>query len=76
MPPTPMSRDEEDRTVAALLDRVGEGDEVEFYDQPSLAAFRSLARSRGVDLETVLRAACRDDLRPVVALPAAQPGPS
>jgi len=73
MPPAPMSRAAEDRTVAALLAqaRAGEGDEVEFYDQPSVAAFRSLARSRGVDLETVIRAACRDELRLVVALPAA-----
>lgn len=72
-PRAPMTQAEEDRVTAALLRLAAEPESgrPELYDQASLNAYRSLAESRGVDLERVLRAACRDDLRAIVAMPAA-----
>ena len=41
----------------------------ELQGEPSVAAYRALARSRGVDLEVVLRAVVRDELRDIAAMP-------
>ena len=40
------------------------------FDDTRLIAFRGLARSRGIDLADVLRAALKGELRSVVELPA------
>lgn len=61
---------EESALVASLLraaDR--QRDDVESFDSPSLSAYRSLAASRGVTLEAVVRHAVRDELRRIVELP-------
>jgi len=67
---------DEDDLVFGIL-RAAEAEDVaavdgsiEQYDQPSLAAFRGLARSRGLDLAVVVRHAVRGELRAVVQMPA------
>ncbi len=52
---------DDERLVRALLDRAetDKNEVVETFDAPSLSAYRSLASSRGVDLETVIRHARR-----------------
>ena len=73
-------RQREDEVVAVLLrvgqtgagvEERGEAERLvaEHHLADRLPALRSLAKSRGVDLETVLRAYLRGDLAAVVALP-------
>ncbi|MEJ7743248.1 MAG: hypothetical protein WKF73_12245 [Nocardioidaceae bacterium] len=66
----PMTRADEDEVVAAVLNGVDGDHGVERFDDASLGAYQSLALSRGLSLEAVLRAACRGDLRSVVSRPA------
>jgi len=69
-----LDRDDEDRVVAAVLE-AAEADAVvggarEMFDRgPSTAAYRSLARSRGLDLDVVVRSALRGRLADVVRMP-------
>ena len=58
----PRSNDDEEDEAARIARDHGFGPD-------RLIAMRSLARSRGVSLEVVLRAALRGDLREIVALP-------
>jgi len=55
---------------AAELEDVA-GGAVELYDKPSVAAYRALARSRGAELEEVVRLALRGRLADVVRMPIA-----
>jgi len=64
---------EEDRIVAKVLKIAEDQDPVELKGEASLSAYEALARSRGVDLEVVLRAHLRDELRRVVELPPVVP---
>jgi len=65
---------EEDHLVAGLLEAAkAPSGGPEHKGEASLSAFRSLAAARGVPLETVLRAAVRDELRTIAALPALRP---
>jgi len=66
-------------SVRSLLDLLDAGelpndDGVEYAvgDRVNLAAYRGLARSRGVELRQVLVAAAGDELRSIVALPAVE----
>lgn len=69
-----MIRPESVRSLLELLD-AGElpeyDDRVEYAvgDRASLGAYRSLARSRGVELRAVLVAAAGDDLGAIIDLP-------
>ncbi len=68
-PPRVGASDDED-LVRSLLDRAEiDEDPTETYNNPSLSAYRSLAASRGVTIEAVIRHAVRDELRRIVALP-------
>jgi len=71
-----MTRDEEDRLVVELLEAAEAAEAPsgpERKGHPSLDAYRALARSRGVDLEVVLRAVVRDELRDIAAMPPVTP---
>lgn len=72
-PGAPLSRTEEDDVVraSALVDANDDG--VEFAGGLSVSAYRSLAKSRGVPLEHVVRAACRGQLADVVKRPLSTP---
>jgi hypothetical protein len=59
-----MTRAEEDRVVERLL--AAEEDAYERGGALSVGAYGSLARSRGVPLEAVIRAACRGELASIV----------
>lgn len=73
--PEVLDRAAEDELVASIL-RAAEaeaavvGGLVERFDQPGVAAYRSLARSRGLDLDVVVTAAVRGRLADVVRRPA------
>jgi len=76
-----LDRAGEDELVGAIL-RAAELEDVaavdgsiERFDQPGVAAYRSLAQSRGLDLETVARHAVRGELRAVVQMPIATDEP-
>jgi hypothetical protein len=65
-----MTPAEENIFVAALLGAAGNAGDVEIAGAAvPVEAYRSLARSRGLTLEQVLRAMCRDELPEVVAVP-------
>lgn len=67
-PATPLTGVELDTVVEAVLARADD-DGVEQAGRVSIGAYKSLARSRGLGLEEVVRAAYRDRLRDVVAIP-------
>ena len=69
-----MTREEEDQLVAELLEAAEAPSGPERKGHPSLDAYRALARSRAVDLEVVLRAVVRDELRDIAAMPAVTRG--
>ncbi len=61
-------------TGPALLERRSDDEAARLVsdhciDDVRLTAYASLAQSRGVDLEAVIRAAMRGDLRDIVKLP-------
>lgn len=64
----PLSRAEEDAVVRRLL--AAADDPVEQHGDVAVSAFQSLAASRGIPLEAVIRAACRQRLGDVVQQPA------
>lgn len=65
-----LPREEEDRVVAAVLKVAAlPGDRIEHSGQPNVEAYRGLAKSRGVDLEVVVRADLRGELADVVRMP-------
>jgi hypothetical protein len=65
-----ISENQREATVEQLLALAGrDRSDIETFDAPSIAAYRSLARSRGVPLEQVIRVAVKDELRSVVDLP-------
>jgi len=73
-PPEVYDRGAEDELVDAVLEVAKAEDDaggapVEEYDRPGVGAYRSLAQSRGLDLETVVRHAVRGELRAVVEMP-------
>ena len=73
-PPEVLDRGAEDELVDAVLEVAKAEDDaggapVEEYDRPGVGAYRSLAQSRGLDLETVVRHAVRGELRAVVEMP-------
>ncbi len=65
----PLSRAEEDAVVDRLL--AAADDPVEQHGNVAVSAYRSLAESRGLPLEHIIRAACRQQLAAVVQRPAA-----
>lgn len=65
----PLSRVEEDRVVAAYLARATVDGGLEIIGDFSVSAFKSLAESRGLSLEQVVRAACRNELAAVISRP-------
>ncbi len=71
--PHPLDADDEDDLVFGILRRAEAEDDAggapEMFDQPSIAAYRSLAQSRGVDLAVVVRHAVRGELAAVVRRP-------
>jgi len=73
-PPEVLDRGAEDELVLGILRRAEledvAGGAPEMYDRPSTAAFRSLAVSRGVALDVVVRHAVRGTLSEVVRMPA------
>ncbi len=72
-----LDRAGEDELVAGVMEAAELEDvaavdgSIEQYDSPSLAAYRSLAKSRGVGLDVVVRHATRGELRAVVQMPVA-----
>jgi len=72
-PPEVTDRADEDRAVAAVLEAAKAEDDAggvaEEYDRPGVGAYRSLAASRGVALDVVVRAAVRGELADVVRRP-------
>jgi len=67
----PMSRATEDALVASILQRAADDPGgPELHGEATLDAYRTLAASRGLDLEVVVRAACRGELAAVVRRPA------
>jgi len=63
----PLDQGDEDAVVQRLLDAADGG--VEQAGAVSVSAYRSLAASRGVPVEDVVRAACRGQLADVVRRP-------
>ena len=68
-----MTRDEEDLLVGELLEAAEVPSGPEHKGHAHLDAYRSLARSRGVDLERVLRAVVRNELPTIAAMPPVKP---
>ncbi len=72
--PHPLDAAEEAEIVAGILRRAelddAAGHPAEMFDRPSTAAYRALARSRGLDLADVVTAAVRGELADVVRRPA------
>ncbi|MBA3719293.1 MAG: hypothetical protein H0W95_03255 [Nocardioidaceae bacterium] len=65
---------DEDELVAAVLEVAAEDDAAggrveEYADRPGVAAYRALAKSRGAELEEVVRLAVRGRLADVVRRP-------
>jgi hypothetical protein len=70
----PVDRADEDRQVAELLKRAHGHGGTEYGVGAPFSAYASLAASRGVSLETVVRSAIRNELADVVGLPAIRRG--
>ncbi|MDQ3028905.1 MAG: hypothetical protein M3R09_02505 [Actinomycetota bacterium] len=71
-PPEVTDRADEDRAVEAVLEAAKAEDDAggvaEEYDRPGVGAYRALAKSRDVALETVVRHALRGTLADVVRM--------
>lgn len=73
--------DEEHAVLRSLENRGDDADEAariareQGWDDGRLIALRGLAAARGVDVETVIRAALKGELRDIVKLPPAAPVP-
>lgn len=68
-----MTPGEEDLLVAELLEAAEGPGGPELKGRDALDAYASLAASRRFDLEVVLRAVVRDELRTIAAMPPVRP---